>query len=70
LDSYEQQVEYIARAFYDAQDDAGVWDSEPEPRREEFRQYARDAITLYRRQRLQEALASQATDPISHPKAA
>jgi hypothetical protein len=41
---YLQQVERVARVFYDAQREAPDWNSEPEFLKEEFRQYARDAI--------------------------
>jgi hypothetical protein len=46
MDNLRQQVEYLARAFYDVQEEAPDWDSEPEFLKEEFRQYARDAIAL------------------------
>jgi hypothetical protein len=41
-----EQIEYVARAFYDAECDAQVWDREPEILKEEFRQYAREALAL------------------------
>ncbi|MCB5176056.1 hypothetical protein [Microvirga lenta] len=41
-------IEHVARAFYDAQDDAHSWDREPEILKEEFRRYAREAIALLR----------------------
>ena len=44
MDNLRQQVEHIARAFYDAQEEAPDWDNEPEFLKEEFREYARDAI--------------------------
>ena len=40
------EVEFVARAMYDAEDDAQVWDREPEILKEEFRRYAREAIAL------------------------
>jgi hypothetical protein len=40
------EVEFVARALYDAEDDAQCWDREPEILKEEFRRYARQAITL------------------------
>ncbi len=46
MDILRQQVEHVARAFYDAQEEAPDWDSEPEFLKEEFRQYAQDAIAL------------------------
>jgi hypothetical protein len=39
-------VEFVAKAFYDLQEDARGWDREPEVLRESFRRYARDAIAL------------------------
>jgi hypothetical protein len=39
-------VEFVARAFYDAEDDACMWDDEPEILKDEFRMYARKAIAL------------------------
>jgi hypothetical protein len=40
------EVEFVARAMYNAEDDAQVWDREPEILKEEFRRYARQAIAL------------------------
>jgi hypothetical protein len=48
-----QQVERVARVFYDAQEEAPEWNSEPEFLKEEFRQYARDAIALLEQHREQ-----------------
>jgi hypothetical protein len=41
-----QQIEFVARALYEAEDDAMVWEAEPEILKEEFRQYARAAMAL------------------------
>ncbi len=49
MDNLTQQVERVARAFYDAEEDAFLWESEPEILKEEFRQYAREAIALLER---------------------
>jgi hypothetical protein len=46
------QVEHVARAFYDAESDGQSWDKAPETVKDEFRLYAREAITLH--QQLQE----------------
>ena len=40
------QIEFVARAFYDAEIDAGCWDDEPEILKEEFRRYACEALFL------------------------
>lgn len=40
------KVERLARAFYDAQDDAGAWESEFEGLKEQFRMDALVAIAL------------------------
>jgi hypothetical protein len=40
------QIELVARAFYDADDEGLGWDAEPEILKEEFRGYARNAIDL------------------------
>ena len=48
-----QQVEHIARVFYDAQEEAPDWNSEPEFLKEEFRQYAREAIAILEQRREQ-----------------
>jgi len=42
----DQEVEYVARALYEAEDDALLWDAEPEVLKEEFRRYARIAIAM------------------------
>ena len=46
MDNLRQQVEHVARTFYEAQEEAPDWDSEPDFLKEEFREYARDAIAL------------------------
>ena len=47
----DQEVEYVARALYEAEDDALIWDAEPELLKEEFRRYARAAIAMLPRQK-------------------
>ncbi|MBB4038503.1 hypothetical protein GGR34_000132 [Microvirga flocculans] len=42
----DYQVELVARAFYDAENEDGSWDGEAESTRQEFRGYARNAIAL------------------------
>jgi len=42
----DQEVEFVARALYEAEDDAMLWDAEPEILKEEFRRYARAAIAM------------------------
>jgi mRNA deadenylase 3'-5' endonuclease subunit Ccr4 len=46
----DQEVEYVARALYEAEDDALIWEAEPEILKEEFRRYARAAIAMLPRQ--------------------
>ena len=46
MDILRQQVEHVARAFYDVQEETPDWESEPEFLKEEFREYARDALAL------------------------
>lgn len=47
----DQEVEYVARALYEAEDDALIWETEPEILKEEFRRYARAAIAMLPRQK-------------------
>ncbi|MXQ13935.1 hypothetical protein [Microvirga makkahensis] len=49
----DQEVEYVARALYEAEDDALLWDAEPEFLKEEFRHYARIAIAMISQQESQ-----------------
>jgi hypothetical protein len=42
----DSKVERVARAFYEAEQDAGLWDSEPAVCREQFQEFARNAIKL------------------------
>ncbi len=42
----DHKIEYVARAFYNAEDDAQSWEHEPEILKEEFRRYAREAIAM------------------------
>ncbi|SCY58499.1 hypothetical protein [Microvirga guangxiensis] len=44
------EVEYVARALYEAEDNALLWEAEPEIVKEEFRDYARTAIAMLQRQ--------------------
>ncbi|WP_243369660.1 hypothetical protein [Microvirga solisilvae] len=46
----DQEVEFVARALYEAEDDAMLWEAEPEILKEEFRRYARAAIAMLPRQ--------------------
>lgn len=57
----DQEVEYVARALYEAEDDALLWDVEPEILKEEFRSYARAAIAMMSQQMSQAGL-----DEIQH----
>jgi hypothetical protein len=41
------QVEHVARAFYDAENDGHSWDNTPNNIKDEFRLYARAAIALH-----------------------
>lgn len=51
MNNLNQQVESVARAFYYAEGEGQSWGHEPEILKEEFRQYARDAVTLLEQQR-------------------
>src|ERR687890_2500693 len=42
----DYEVENVARAFYYAENDSQVWESEAEILKEEFRLYARTAISV------------------------
>ena len=42
----EAEIEFVARAFYQAEDDAKVWDREPDIVKDEFRCYAQVALEL------------------------
>lgn len=42
----DYQVELVARAFYDAEFEDCLWDGEAEIVRQEYREYARNAINL------------------------
>ena len=50
----DQEVEYVARALYEAEDDALLWDAEPEILKEEFRRYAQAAIAMLPRKELRD----------------
>ncbi|MBL0408472.1 hypothetical protein JKG68_31920 [Microvirga aerilata] len=53
MDTLRQQVEHVARTFYEAQEEAPDWDSEPDLIKDEFREYARDAIALLEQHKAQ-----------------
>jgi hypothetical protein len=42
----DYKVELVARAFHDAQQEMPQWDDLPAVRKEEFREFARNAINL------------------------
>ena len=48
------QVEHVARAFYDAETNGHSWADAPERLKEEFRQYAHQAIVLHEQHELAE----------------
>ena len=64
------QVEHVARAFYDAEDDGNSWDGEPEILKQEFRLYARDAIAQYHQLQQQQAAEAGGSAPVSLSEAA
>ena len=47
------EIEYVARAFYDAEDDGCCWNREPRIIQEEFRALAREALAILARQEAQ-----------------
>ena len=57
------QIENLAQAFYDAEGEGQLWHNEPEILKEEFRLFARKALTLleqYHEEIRQDVLASGA----------
>jgi len=42
----DYKVELVARAFYEADQEACMWDNEPAVCKEQFREFARNAINL------------------------
>ena len=42
----DRVVERVARAFYDAQSEGSIWEREIEELKQEFRLYARQAISI------------------------
>jgi hypothetical protein len=40
------KVELVARAFYEVEEDESRWDNLPAVRKEQFREFARNAINL------------------------
>ena len=42
----DYKVELVAQAFYEAEQDAHLWDNEPAVIKEQFREFARNAINL------------------------
>ena len=53
MDNLRQQVEHVARAFYEEQEEAPDWDNEADIIKDEFREYARDAIALLEQHKAQ-----------------
>ena len=42
----DYKVELVAQAFYEADQEECLWDGEPAIRKEQFREFARNAINL------------------------
>jgi predicted DNA-binding protein (UPF0278 family) len=42
----DYKVELVAQAFYEAEHDGSLWENEPAILKEQFREYARNAIRL------------------------
>jgi hypothetical protein len=42
----DYKVELVAQALHEAEKPVCAWDNEPVPRKERFREYARNAISL------------------------
>jgi hypothetical protein len=61
----EHEIEAVARALYAAEDDAQVWEREPEILKAEFRRHARAALELLEQHRRQK-LAKRAAAHVSH----
>jgi hypothetical protein len=40
------EVDLVARAFYESDQEGCLWDNEPAPVKEQFREFARNAISL------------------------
>lgn len=55
----DYEIECVARALYSVEDDAQVWELEPEIIREEFRHHARAALALLTQHRIDEHFKTQ-----------
>ena len=56
----EFEIEAVARALYSAEDDAQVWEDEPEIIKDEFRDLARTALDMFAQYRRQARYDMQA----------
>ena len=45
-ETMDYKVELVAQAFYEAEQDEQLWDNEPAVIKEQFREFARNAIRL------------------------
>ena len=61
----EYEIEAVARALYDAEDDAKMWEREPEILKAKFSRHARTALELLEEHR-RERLAERAGGKVSH----
>ncbi|MDP8919552.1 MAG: hypothetical protein M3O00_11790 [Pseudomonadota bacterium] len=61
----EHEIEAVARALYAAEDDAQVWEREPEILKAEFRRHARAALELLEQHRSQK-LSERAAAHVPH----
>ncbi len=63
----EAEIEFVARALYTAEDNAQLWEREPDLVKDEFRLYARVALELLAEHRKQKSLEAE---PSNFPYAA
>jgi hypothetical protein len=61
------EIESVARALHSAEEDAHLWEREPEIVKEEFRFYARAALEMLIKHRRQQGVEAE---PVSFPYAA
>ncbi|MEE1613991.1 hypothetical protein [Microvirga sp. CF3016] len=55
----EAEIEFVARALYTAEDNAQVWEREPDVVKDEFRLYAQVALELLAEHRKQKTLGTE-----------
>ena len=70
MDQADQEIEHIARAFFVARNETGVWESASRILQHEFRLYARQALSMLEKKQEQLWAEGREMNPVGSFEAA